>query len=107
MPLSSCRQDIHHLFSDNIALGKPTSQIGTWENYTSDLAVDGNYNQHLTKGKSCAFPSNENGSVWWMVDLAGPNQYQRFVVKNVIIRFRIDYRIKGKHTISLFGNPYV
>ncbi|XP_046554054.1 fucolectin-like [Haliotis rubra] len=54
----------------NLALNKPTDQISTFGNYTSDLAVDGTKNTNISAGscshtnRSCLSPIS-----WWQVDL--------------------------------------
>ena len=80
------------IFTDNIALHKPTSQLGAWGTFYSNLAVDGNTNQDLYDGRTCAHPFSQMPRMpaWWRVDLAGGDPSLRFVIMNVTIYFRAD-----------------
>ncbi|XP_048253277.1 fucolectin-like [Haliotis rufescens] len=54
----------------NLALNKPTEQSSEESSFTSDLAVDGNYNTDI-HALSCAHVASDPGASldWWQVDL--------------------------------------
>ena len=55
-------------FAGNLATGKYTEQIQTYENYTADKAVDGNNGQSDLNYCAIAI-SDPNIVAWWYVDL--------------------------------------
>ena len=83
-------------YLDNIALGKPATQLGTWGYYGPERAVDGDTNQELGD-VSCAHPesyddkldvSQQGSPTWWSVDLAAGDVSKKFIIQNVTIYFR-------------------
>ena len=84
------------LISDNIALGKPATQLGTWQNHVAGRAVDGNRGQYLING-SCAHPHSYDQALpaavrgtpaWWSVDLSAGDPNTTYIITNVTIYFR-------------------
>ena len=82
--------------SENIALGKPATQLGTYRDYDAGLAVDGDMRQYRLEG-SCAHPHSEDMMLpddvrlipaWWQVDLSDGDPTRTYVIRNVTIYFR-------------------
>ena len=69
--------------SGNIALKKPTKQLGITSGLGSDLAVDGNTDPDSDHG-SCAHPySGYDGlPVWWYVDLGQSYRITQIILYN-------------------------
>jgi len=67
--------------TENLALGKPTTQSGKhtqYPRYEASNAVDGNRNSNLGSG-SCTKTTEGKGS-WWQVDLGAV-----YVIRKVVI----------------------
>ena len=88
--------------SDNIALGKPATQLGTYRDNVAGRAVDGNTSQNLNDG-SCAHPHSSNETLpadvrespaWWSVDLSDGDPSKTYVIRNVTIYFRRSHQGK-------------
>ena len=65
---------------DNLALGKPTSQITTSWGGRSGRAVDGNRNSNW-RGGSCTHTHSRRKS-WWRVDLQKNVRVRKVFVQN-------------------------
>ena len=81
---------------ENIALGKPATQLGTFKDNVAGRAVDGNTSQNLNDG-SCAHPYSSNETLpaavresraWWSVDLSAGDPTMTYVITSVTIYFR-------------------
>ena len=82
------------LFSENIALNKRATQIGTSGGQGPEFANDGNLTQSPWY-QVCSRPSSDGDDVsptekgvqytWWTVDLASQDPSQRFGIKSVTI----------------------
>ena len=97
--------------SENIALGKPATQLGTYRDYDAGQAVDGDMRQYLLEG-SCAHPHSEDLMLpddvrlipaWWQVDLSDGDPTRTYVIRNVTIYFRLGH--EGKTTYLDFCFP--
>ena len=84
------------VFSDNIALGKPATQLGTYRDFDAGRAVDGNTRQYL-QVLSCAHPHSRDETLpadvrgspaWWSVDLSAGDPSQTYIITSVTIYFR-------------------
>ncbi|CAG2192282.1 unnamed protein product [Mytilus edulis] len=74
-----------YVLGNNIALGKPTKQLTTFNSYTSERAVDGNSIEWLNQDwntYACTHskPNITSELEWWVVDLGG-----HYRVTNVVI----------------------
>lgn len=73
-----------YILGNNIALGKPTKQLTTYNQYTSERAVDGDYIEWLPGGYGCTSTNASHTSElsWWAVDLEGHYKVTHVVVYN-------------------------
>ncbi|XP_046333083.2 uncharacterized protein PB18E9.04c-like [Haliotis rufescens] len=71
--------------SDNIALGKATTQSSTWRNFVPGLGVDGNTGQHLFRDNCTHTLDTGEFQPWWRVDLGAD-----YAVDSVRITNRVD-----------------
>ena len=94
-------------FEENLSKGKKATQLGTWEGYGPERAVDGNTDPEISKG-SCAHPHSydllveadeRGGRTWWSVDLSSNDPNKRFVLKYVVIYNRKS--VSGKLTFFI------
>ncbi|CAG2221731.1 unnamed protein product [Mytilus edulis] len=67
---------------NNIALGKPTKQLTTYNQWTSEHAVDGNYIEFPLGVYSCTHSNDSLTSelTWWAVDLEGHYKVTHVVI---------------------------
>ncbi|ESO82514.1 hypothetical protein LOTGIDRAFT_176970, partial [Lottia gigantea] len=65
----------------NVALGKPSSQVETNGAGTSDLAVDGDNTTNISN--KCSDTSSDNSTRWWRVDLL-----EEYPIKHITIYYR-------------------
>ena len=96
-------------FSDNIALGKPATQLGTFKDNVAGRAVDGNTRQNLSDG-SCAHPYSfdhtlpaavSRNPAWWSVDLSAGDPSTTYVITNVTIYFRhVKFFARRSHFLT-------
>ena len=51
--------------------GRFATQLGTYRDYTADLALDGDTNDDINRPPHCAQPYGDTNAdyAWWMVDL--------------------------------------
>ena len=69
----------------NLALRKPTQMSSTHGRYTSDKAVDGNKNVHMSS-LHCSHTTYQRGTrAWWQVDLQAV-----YIIRKVVITNRGD-----------------
>ena len=66
--------------TENLALGKPTTQSGKHTRYEASNAVDGNIISNLDSG-SCTKTAKGKGS-WWQVDLGAVYEIRKVVITN-------------------------
>ena len=85
------------MFTENIALNKQATQIGTGQGQGPQFAVDGNLTQSPAEVCSWsdslgsgATPAERDQPAWWSVDLASQNPSDRFIIENVTIYFNYD-----------------
>ena len=85
------------LFSENIALNKRATQIGTCRGQGPEHANDGNLTQKYEEACSMpnghcygVSPADRGQPAWWSVYLASNDPKQRFTIKSVII-YSPDY----------------
>ena len=79
-------QQPDRIYFENLALGKPTEQIGQNHSRPSSKAVDGNSNPALNKGScSQAVPYKPIRQTWWKVDLEA-----LFTIREVVITSTSD-----------------
>ena len=67
--------------TDNVALGKPTTQSTTFRRYPSRFAVDGNLNTNMHE-YSCSHTEPKVRGGWWQVDLGTVYEIRRVVITN-------------------------
>ncbi|CAG2233056.1 unnamed protein product [Mytilus edulis] len=75
-----------YILGNNIALGKPTKQLTTYNPYTSERAVDGDYIEWLPGVYGCTHSNDSHTSElsWWAVDLEGHYKVTHVVIYNRI-----------------------
>ncbi|XP_071092832.1 uncharacterized protein [Haliotis cracherodii] len=73
------------LASDNIALGKATTQSSTWRNFVPGLGVDGNTGQDLFRDNCTHTVDTGEFQPWWRVDLGAD-----YAVDSLTITNRVD-----------------
>ena len=73
-------------FSGNVAYGKPTMQVGTYSNYTSEKAVDGIIPKKDTEQiQYCAHPAAPSGQkAWFYVDLEDVHRIINVTIFNAL-----------------------
>ena len=74
---------INDVFVVNVAEGRGrfATQLGVFNDYTADLALDGDTNDDVNTPPHCAYSVASSGSsAWWMVDLG-----KQYIIDSVTI----------------------
>ena len=75
---------INDVFVVNVAEGRGqfATQFGVFNDYTADLALDGDTNDDVNTPPHCAYSDDDYGTgpAWWMVDLG-----KRYIIDSVTL----------------------